>query len=137
MYKNLKFILLLLLLLSSFQSQSFAQAGLQVYSGISLATNSNEAITPNGTAHKGYHLGADARLNSGNMYFIIGGQFHAIEYIGVSDGSFFSVNENMNWGKLRAGLGFNVINIIEEKICLLYTSPSPRDRTRSRMPSSA
>ena len=25
----------------------------------------------------------------------------------------------------------------EEKTCLLYTSPSPRDRTRSRMPSSA
>ena len=24
-----------------------------------------------------------------------------------------------------------------EGICLLYTSPSPRDRTRSRMPSSA
>ena len=24
-----------------------------------------------------------------------------------------------------------------EKTCLLYTSPSPRDRTRSRMPSSA
>ena len=26
---------------------------------------------------------------------------------------------------------------IVDKICLLYTSPSPRDRTRSRMPSSA
>ena len=29
---------------------------------------------------------------------------------------------------------------IEDKVlygCLLYTSPSPRDRTRSRMPSSA
>ena len=26
---------------------------------------------------------------------------------------------------------------LKEKICLLYTSPSPRDRTRSRMPSSA
>ena len=25
----------------------------------------------------------------------------------------------------------------ESKDCLLYTSPSPRDRTRSRMPSSA
>ena len=24
-----------------------------------------------------------------------------------------------------------------DRICLLYTSPSPRDRTRSRMPSSA
>ena len=27
--------------------------------------------------------------------------------------------------------------IVSVKICLLYTSPSPRDRTRSRMPSSA
>ena len=26
---------------------------------------------------------------------------------------------------------------IEEVTCLLYTSPSPRDRTRSRMPPSA
>ena len=25
----------------------------------------------------------------------------------------------------------------EDTVCLLYTSPSPRDRTRSRMPSSA
>ena len=30
------------------------------------------------------------------------------------------------------GLEFNL-----PKLCLLYTSPSPRDRTRSRMPSSA
>ena len=29
------------------------------------------------------------------------------------------------------------INFGEPNICLLYTSPSPRDRTRSRMPSSA
>ena len=26
---------------------------------------------------------------------------------------------------------------MEDIVCLLYTSPSPRDRTRSRMPSSA
>ena len=31
------------------------------------------------------------------------------------------------------GYGFDE----ESKACLLYTSPSPRDRTRSRMPSSA
>ena len=29
------------------------------------------------------------------------------------------------------------VNRIEDYSCLLYTSPSPRDRTRSRMPSSA
>ena len=27
--------------------------------------------------------------------------------------------------------------LLEADVCLLYTSPSPRDRTRSRMPSSA
>ena len=30
-----------------------------------------------------------------------------------------------------------IIKVDKDSICLLYTSPSPRDRTRSRMPSSA
>ena len=30
-----------------------------------------------------------------------------------------------------------LFSVLRENICLLYTSPSPRDRTRSRMPSSA
>ena len=30
-----------------------------------------------------------------------------------------------------------VAGVLQPLICLLYTSPSPRDRTRSRMPSSA
>ena len=30
-----------------------------------------------------------------------------------------------------------VIGLLRGSFCLLYTSPSPRDRTRSRMPSSA
>ena len=34
--------------------------------------------------------------------------------------------------KIKAGENFKKANL-----CLLYTSPSPRDRTRSRMPSSA
>ena len=40
-----------------------------------------------------------------------------------------------------AVIGIRVCNIltstVEVDVCLLYTSPSPRDRTRSRMPSSA
>ena len=32
---------------------------------------------------------------------------------------------------------FFIVIIVKNKTCLLYTSPSPRDRTRSRMPSSA
>jgi len=48
--------------------------------------------------------------------------------------------ENMSRGgylspALRAGARMGDSTMID--ICLLYTSPSPRDRTRSRMPSSA
>ena len=41
------------------------------------------------------------------------------------------------FGRHLIKLGYSNIYIIPPKICLLYTSPSPRDRTRSRMPSSA
>ena len=34
-------------------------------------------------------------------------------------------------------VGEDEADLEQNKICLLYTSPSPRDRTRSRMPSSA
>ena len=43
-------------------------------------------------------------------------------------------------GQIHDGQGDSFIGdilITDNKICLLYTSPSPRDRTRSRMPSSA
>ena len=36
-----------------------------------------------------------------------------------------------------AGVCRTDLHIVEGICCLLYTSPSPRDRTRSRMPSSA
>jgi len=38
--------------------------------------------------------------------------------------------------KIKTKIG-KVVSDGMEKSCLLYTSPSPRDRTRSRMPSSA
>ena len=38
---------------------------------------------------------------------------------------------------LFLGLGMVSSVYILSNLCLLYTSPSPRDRTRSRMPSSA
>ena len=43
------------------------------------------------------------------------------------------------WDNTKAILDKGPDGIIDEmkKSCLLYTSPSPRDRTRSRMPSSA
>ena len=40
-------------------------------------------------------------------------------------------------GLLEQGHTVRIIARNTARTCLLYTSPSPRDRTRSRMPSSA
>ena len=49
--------------------------------------------------------------------------------------------EDIVKGKLNIGLVLETSRISnahdDESICLLYTSPSPRDRQKSRMPSSA
>ena len=51
------------------------------------------------------------------------------------DVDFSYLNRN-NWGK--GGLREDAqLEQWQDMHCLLYTSPSPRDRTRSRMPSSA
>ena len=45
-------------------------------------------------------------------------------------------NLNFYYGKFHAIRNVNM-SIQEKKVCLLYTSPSPRDKRQSRMPSSA
>ena len=62
-----------------------------------------------------------------------------IYYVGVNDR-----NKNLFEGlwPLPKGVSYNSYLIVDEKVCLvdtclLYTSPSPRDFRRSRMPSSA
>ena len=48
-------------------------------------------------------------------------------------------NEDGSYRKLLREVGFygDTIDIVSDHICLLYTSPSPRDGLLSRMPSSA
>ena len=43
-----------------------------------------------------------------------------------------SADRLIHYGKLT-----DEVELFTKEACLLYTSPSPRDRTRSRMPSSA
>ena len=48
-----------------------------------------------------------------------------------------SPNAIINWSSFSIAQGELVRFVQQSGNCLLYTSPSPRDRTRSRMPSSA
>src|SRR5665811_2543522 len=53
----------------------------------------------------------------------------------------FAVGFSLTEGVISSRDAIDSVEIVEEdigielRICLLYTSPSPRDRTRSRMPS--
>ena len=56
--------------------------------------------------------------------------------VAMKRGQLKAVPEDRVLGQLLRKLE-SVKASIRSKVCLLYTSPSPRDRTRSRMPSSA
>ena len=55
----------------------------------------------------------------------------------IRDDLTITTNGNTITASLPDGEWTLVQTIPENSPCLLYTSPSPRDRTRSRMPSSA
>ena len=67
--------------------------------------------------------------NSGDRPVQVGSHYH-----------FFESNEHLVFDrKLAYGKRLNIPSgtAVRFEPCLLYTSPSPRDRTRSRMPSAA
>lgn len=105
---------IILCLFASFSA--FSQAGVQVYTGLSIGSNADIEVTPEGTAHYGYIIGADARLNSSDMYFIIGMQYEDISLLGQESASFFSNEGSMQMLKGRGGLGFNLFKFSEKII---------------------
>lgn len=103
------------LLIIGFASLNLSsQTGLQFYGGLTKATNNNALITPEGSSQNGWHIGADARLNEGKMYFLVGLQYHKINLIPSSVDTFaVSDSPKYGWTKLRVGLGYKVINFSE------------------------
>ena len=69
----------------------------------------------------------------------------AFDHHGMVPEEYSAYGENksidLNWSNLPAGTMQLALICDDPEVvtigCLLYTSPSPRDRTRSRMPSSA
>lgn len=90
---------------------SFAQddAGIRAYTGITSAKNRVAAITPANTSHSGYHIGADGRLNSGKMFFVVGLRYTKLDLIANSNNSYFEVESNHTIFSGRVGLGWHLI----------------------------
>ena len=66
--------------------------------------------------------------------------YYYITYKGTPVAPKGKIKTFKNPSKARAYINSEItwnLKLAVYKLCLLYTSPSPRDRTRSRMPSSA
>lgn len=102
MKSRLSFILIFCLI----SLLSFAQSGLSVYTGLSFAVNQDAQVTPSGSLHSGYHIGADARIFSeSSMFFQIGAQYHKIGVL-ASESLTVAPKDGMSIIKGKAGLGF-------------------------------
>ena len=89
-----------------------AQAGMRFHSGLTVASSGESAITPDGTAHYGYHLGVDFRLFAETGMFFAGGvQYHKLDLIASDSPSFFGQETSMSIIKGRWGLGFYLFRI--------------------------
>ena len=87
----------------------------------------------------GVDLPRDKRLDIGLTYVYGIGPAKALETCGGSGVSPMTRVRDLTDEevvRIRDWIGNNY-NVEGDLSCLLYTSPSPRDRTRSRMPSSA
>ena len=97
---------------------SFIVSGRRTYADLFLTLSSNKALQNNRLYFYDINAKINYVINDNNQVFLSG-------YFGRD--VFSNQFSRMSWGN---GTG-------TFRCCLLYTSPSPRDRTRSRMPSSA
>ena len=76
---NMKQIFLIFIFSTICVSISQAQlGGMRAYVGITTMTNQDSKVNPDGQTYSGYHIGADGRLMSGTMSFLIGGRYSAV-----------------------------------------------------------
>ena len=81
------------------------------------------------TAHPNHALISSEDVEDTNVYDMKGNKIGAIDHLMIDKVSGRVTYAVMSFGGFM-GLGHS-------HYCLLYTSPSPRDRQKSRMPSSA
>lgn len=97
----------ILVLLVSTLALAQGRGGARVYTGLTSATSKDALLTPEGTSITGYHVGLDARLFSGTMFFGGGIQYHKLTLLAQTEEDFFSPDNSLSVIKTRFGLGFN------------------------------
>ena len=102
--------LIIFLIAIIFSATAQGQSGAKIYTGLLLGYNASKVITPSGTVHSGWLVGIDARLNSDNMYFLVGGKYGTFDLLAQKSPKFINDNQ-LSFIKGRVGLGFDVIRL--------------------------
>lgn len=91
------------------QGVSQSSGGVSVQTGLSYGFSKEKSLTGSGQGHYGWMAGLDARLLGGDMYFLVGGQYHRTSLFSTSDLSFFKTD--MELVMARLGLGFTIAKL--------------------------
>ena len=87
------------------------QAGAHVHGGLLAGQFKTTDLTPEGTVHRGWRIGVDARLNSGKMFFTGGVHYFKYSFDAMDGGEFFKPEDSFSVQKARFGLGWNLLEV--------------------------
>ena len=104
--------LALIALLFSFCIAGFSQ-GMTIHAGASSMKTKLPSLTAENTSHTGYHIGADGRLGDDGFYFMVGLQYHKLDFNATSDYSMKVADPNFGIIKGKGGFAFKIFKINE------------------------
>ena len=93
--------------------------GMTIHTGSSSMKNELKSITPEGTAHTGYHIGADGRLGDDDFYFAIGLQYHKLNFNSTQDFSLKPVDPSFDILKGKGGFAFKIFSLNDDIVTRL------------------
>lgn len=106
--KQLFFILIFAFFCTSANAQL---GGMRAYAGLTSMTNQDAAVNPDGFTYSGYHIGADGRLMSGRMSFLVGGRFTSVSRQPQESLKLFGHDSTISVMNGRVGLDYSIFSI--------------------------
>lgn len=83
--------------------------GMRAYGGTSTMTNNDIIVNPEGHYHSGYHIGADGRLMSGTMSFLVGGRFTSVSGSAIDGFAISGHDSKLSIINGRVGLDYSLV----------------------------
>jgi len=110
--------LAIIIFLFSFCIAGISQ-GMTIHAGTSSMKTNLPSLTAENTSHTGYLIGADGRLGDDDFYFMVGLQYHKLDFNSTSDYSFKVADPNFGIIKGKGGCAFEIFKINKQIVTRL------------------